>query len=205
MKKINLGFGHYTDANLLVLAQAILTTITGNAFFPTPTPTLVVLQTAITAYSDALTAAKDGGKIAISVKNARRQELTDLLIQLANYAMLTANGNDEMLSSTAFPLSKPRQPLPPLVKPEVVKMEDGVNSGDLLVAIATVLGARTYIYQYTQDPMTVASEWTSLNSTLTKIVFTGLEPGKKYWIRVIAYGNNEQEVFSDPVLSPLIR
>jgi hypothetical protein len=75
MKKVNLGFSKYTEANLLVIAQAILAALTTNAFFPTPVPTLAVLQTAITDYSEALSAAKDGGKTNIAVKMPARKSL----------------------------------------------------------------------------------------------------------------------------------
>ena len=206
MRMINLGFGRYTEANLLIVAQAILAAITAHSdFFPTPIPTLAVFQTGINNYSDALTAAKDGGKTAIAIKNARKAELIALLVQLGNYVTLTANGDEEQLSSSAFPLRKSNEPMPPLVKPEIGRIEDGVNSGELQATIGAVPGARTYVYQYTQDPLTADSQWTSSNSTLTKILFTGLEPGKKYWTRVIAYGKNEQEVYSDAVLSPMVR
>jgi hypothetical protein len=205
MQRINLGFGRYTDAALLVIAQAILAALTGNTFFPTPTPTLAALQTAVEAYSEALAAAVDGGKTAVAAKNARKQELMDLLVQLGIYVMLTANGDVEMLSSSAFPLTKDRQPLPPLEKPEITKMESGINSGELHVSINAVKGARTYVYQYTLDPLSQGSNWVSNNSTLVKFGFNNLEVGKKYWCRVVAYGKNEQMVVSDPVLSRVVQ
>ena len=199
MKKINLGFNRYTDAALLVLAQAILAALTGNAFFPAPIPALADLQTAINDYMAALSAAQEGGKTNVATKNARKQELIDLLIQLGNYVMLTANGDEVMLTSSGFPLTKERQPLPPLVQPEIIKLENGINSGELNVIITSVPGARTYVYQYTQDPLTDNSNWASNNSTLVKFSFNNLEAGKKYWCRVAAYGRNEQVVYSNAV------
>lgn len=205
MKKINLGFSRYTDAALLVLAQAILAALTGNAFFTTPTPALTVLQTAINDYMAALSAAQEGGKTNVATKNAKKQDLIDLLIQLGNYVMLTANGDEVMLTSSGFPLMKERQPLPPLEKPEILKLENGTNSGELNVTIGSVTGARTYVYQYTQDPATDNSNWLSNNSTLVKFSFSNLEPGKKYWCRVAAYGRNEQAVYSNAILSKIVQ
>lgn len=205
MQKINLGFNRFTEAVLLVIAQAILAALTGNAFFPTTTPTLAELQTAIDAYTAALSASMDGGKASIAAKNARKQDLIELLVALGNYVMLTARGNVEMLASTGFPLTKERQPQPPLDTPKILKLESGTNTGELTATIAALKGALTYVYQYTQDPLSESSEWISQNSTLSKITFTGLEAGKKYWVRVIAYGRNEQELMSDPVLSRLIQ
>lgn len=199
MKKINLNFRRYTDGALLVLAQAILTALTGNAFFPTPSPTLAVLQTAISDYSDALAAAAQGGKNNIVVKNASKAALIKILVSLALNIMNTANGNLIMLTSSAFPLSKDRAPLGPIGNPQILKLEDGPVSGSLMVTIGKVTGAKTYGYEYALDPLTDDSQWNSEIDNLIKHTFNDMEAGKKYWVRVIAYGNNEQETDSDPV------
>ena len=199
MTKINLGFGKYTEANLLVVANAIHTAMNGNAYFPTPTPTMVDFQTAITDYSNALSAAKEGGKTNVATKNQKKEELILVLVALANYVTYTAAGDEVITTSSGFTLAKQREPLPPLGKPEILKVDDGMNMGDLRVVIAGLKGAKTYVYQYTKDPLTDANEWAGQNSTLTKFSFSELESGKKYWCRVVAYGNNEQIVYSDPV------
>jgi hypothetical protein len=199
MVKINLGFGKYTEANLLVVAQAIHTAMTGNSNFPTPTPTLPAFQTTISEYSDALSAAKEGGKTNVAIKNQKKDDLIFVLVALANYVAFTANSDEVMLTSSGFPLTKQREPLPPLAKPEIIKLDNGTNAGELNVTIAAIKGAKTYVYQYTKDPLNDANEWTGQNSTLTKFNFSELESGKKYWCRVVAYGTNQQIVFSDPV------
>jgi len=199
MLKINLGFGKYTDAQLLVKSQAIHTAMTGNTNFPTPTPTLAAVQTAIDDYATALSAAQEGGKTNVATKNVKKGELIDVLVSLGNYVTFTADGDEVKLVSSGFPVQKQKEPSPPLEKPEIIKVEDGGNSGELLVTISAVKGARTYVYQYTKDPLNDANEWTGQNSTLTKFSFNELESGKKYWCRVLAYGINEQVVYSDPV------
>lgn len=205
MEKLNLGFSKYSDANLLVLSQSSQASLVGNVNFPTTSPTVAEYQTDINAFSTALSAAKDRSRDNVADKNAARTTLINTMVSLGMDLMKQANGNLQALISTGFPVSKPRQPLPPLEKPQVMKMEDGVNSGELLVTIAYLLGARTLIFQYTEDPLTADSVWHSQNTTTVKMLLTGLEPGKRYWIRVIAYGTNEQEVFSDAILSPIIR
>lgn len=74
MKKLNLGFGKYSDSNLLVAGQAILVAMTGNTHFPTPSPTLATVTTAINDYSAALSAAKEGGKTNVATKNAKKNK-----------------------------------------------------------------------------------------------------------------------------------
>lgn len=199
MFKINLGFRKYTEANLLVIAQAILAALTGNAYFPTTTPTLAAFQTIISAYATALSAAKEGGKTNVAIKNQKKEELIAVLIALANYVTFTANGDEVMVISSGFPVTKQREPMPPLGKPEILKVEDGANPGGLTITIAGMKAAKTFLYQHTQDPLTDANEWTGQNSTLTKFSFVDLQSGKKYWTRVAAYGINEQIVYSDPV------
>jgi len=205
MQKLNLGFSKYSDSNLLVQAQAKMVALTGNTYFPSPQPTLAEFQTKINTYSDALSAAKDRSKNNIAAKKAARVDLTNTLTRLGMNLMQTANGDIQALISTAYDLSKSRQPRPPLEKPQVIKMEDGINSGEFWVYVAPLLGARTFVYQYTEDAITENSVWQSQNATTTKVLLTGLEPGKKYWVKVLAYGVNEQEVLSDSILSPICR
>jgi hypothetical protein len=173
--------------------------MTGNAFFPTPTPTLATLETSIDSCDAALSLAQDGSRTKIAAKNERRAELIQVLIALGNYVIFESGSNEVMLLSSGFPVSKQREPMPPLENPQILKLEDGPNAGDLKIAIGAVKGSRTYVYQYTQDPLTADSEWTGLNSTLTKFIFSQLQSGKKYWCRVLAYGTKDQVVYSDPV------
>ena len=60
-------------------------------------------------------------------------------------------------------------------------------------------GAVGYAYQYTQDPITENSAWQTVVGTSRKVVFAGLESGKKYWCRVIVIGTKGQGVFSTPI------
>lgn len=205
MKKINLGFSRYADAVLLVVAQTILAALTGNLYFPTPTPTLAVLQAAVDDYAAALSAAKDRGKNNVAAKNTRRKELIALLQQLGRYCMLTAGTNIDALISSGFELSKTRQPMPPIEAPSITKMDNGVNSGDLLIAVDRPKGAKGYIFEYTLDAITDSSVWTSITTTTSKATIAGLEPGKKYWFRVTIIGAKGQAVTCEPVLSKVVQ
>jgi len=55
------------------------------------------------------------------------------------------------------------------------------------------------MYEYTQDPLTANSVWQSQGSTLSRHLINGMESGKRYWCRVVAYGVNNQAMASDPV------
>jgi hypothetical protein len=205
MKKIRLNFRKYGDGALLILVQAIIAALTGNAFFPTTQPTLAEFQTAIDAYATALSAAKNRGKTEVAEKNQRKTELIDLLVSLAMDIMNTADGDELKLVSSGFPLSKDRQPKPPLGMPVISKIENGASLGELDVSINPLPGSRVFLYQFTQDPITPVSEWQGKNSTSIKVTLTNLESGRKYWCRTVAYGTSNQMMVSDAVLSRIVQ
>ena len=62
--KITNSFASMADAKLEEKADFIVSQMTGNAAFPTPDPTLAAVQTAITAFSDAVSAAWMAGQVA---------------------------------------------------------------------------------------------------------------------------------------------
>ena len=206
MKKIKLDFNRYNDTALLVLVKACLLALTGNLFFPSlSNPSLAEFQTAINAYDAALAAASDKSKNDITAKDARREELINLLLKLSLQLMQIADGNLEMLVSTGLPLYKTREPRPPMGIPAIESIENGLNAGELNVSLFFLEDARTFIYQYTEDPLSADSVWKNLNCTRVKQTITGLQTGKRYWIRIIAYGTKNQMTISDPVLSRIVQ
>lgn len=204
MKRIKVGFKRLADAIILLVARTVLQNLTGNLFYVTPTPTLAVLQTAINDYDAALTAAKDRGKNSVAAKNARKEELADLLVQLSNYCMAT-NSTLEALVSTGFDLTKNRTPVPPVEAPVILKIENGINSGDIIVTIDAVKGRKAFLIEYTPDPITADSVWVSQNTCTCKTTITGLEVGKRYWIRVTVFGKGQQAATCEPVLTKVIQ
>lgn len=205
MRRIKFEFRYYSDGTILIFSKGVLVALTGNAFFPTITPTLATLQTATDAYDAALSLAKEGGKANISAKNARKQELVTILEDIALDLMKTAAGNEEMLSTTAYPLTKVRQPLPPLGVPVIVKIDNGNGTGELVIMAKTLPGVRIFMYEYTPEPLTEDSEWKGHSTTSIKALISNLVSGKKYWCRVVAYGSGDQVTVSDPALSRIVQ
>lgn len=205
MKRIKLNFKSYSDYALLALCQACILALTGNLNFPTTSPALAILQTLVNDYQAALAAAAEGGKTNVQAKKAKKKELVTAMLALAINLMDTAQGDELKLTSTGLPLTKTRTPLPPIGIPVIVTIENGAGLGELDIAIKKVIGALLYVFQYTQDPLTADSEWLSQNSTSIRTTLTGLESGKKYWIRVIAYGSADQMTMSDPALSRIVQ
>ncbi|HEY8688544.1 MAG TPA: fibronectin type III domain-containing protein [Chitinophagaceae bacterium] len=197
--KIVIGFDVFTDAGFENLAQSIYASMFDNPYFLTPLPALTEINAAVTAYSDALKAStQTRGKNEIAIKNQARQTLSDLLGQLANSVMATANGDRAQLVSTNFPMGKDGE-ASSLSKPENLQVTDGLNPGELVVKVTAVKGAKGYVHQYTPDPLTAESEWKQEFSTSCKYILKNLDPAKKYWCRVAVIGSYNQLVYSDAI------
>src|ERR1700731_4384198 len=102
MNKLNTGFSRLSDNDFDNKAQAIVAALTGNANFPTTTPTLANITTAINAYQDAL-AMSPGQPRDVAVA-ATRATLSTQLEQLARGLELVTNVTDTMLATSGFDL-----------------------------------------------------------------------------------------------------
>lgn len=197
--KVTIGFSSYSDANLETKAGLILTSMTGNAAFAAPIPTLADLDLALKKYSDALVAAASLGRTNVANKNAIRQQLELLLSQLGMYVMYVANGDEAILTSSGFSLSKTPEPSY-ITNPGNVTLSNGVTAGQLTASVKTVKGANGYLHEICAEPPTDDTAWIKNPSTRSQFTFKDLQPGKKYWVRVAATGRAEQIAYS-PVAS----
>jgi hypothetical protein len=198
MKKVLSNFSKYSDGGFESKTHTILSSMTGNASFPTPVPALTAVQTAADAYAAALIKASTGNRADIADKNEKRELLTGLLRSLSTYVNLTANGDAAMLLSSGFDVSKDREPVV-ITKPENLKVENGISSGELLVSVTAVKGAYAYLHEYTTDATMAPGSWVSTPATSCKGLFTNLTPGTKYYCRVGAVSTNGQLLYSDAV------
>jgi hypothetical protein len=197
--RITNGFSRLSDENLLGRTGQINIAMGGNGNFPTPTPTLAQLQTALTDFEIALAKAKTGSELEKAIKNDKREALVNLLHSLSNYVLFTADGSETVAKSSGFSIARPPEPAPELTPATNQVLEDGQNAGELKFSFDKVPTARSYMYQYTVDPVTDNSVWQGQPGTTRKTVFTGLQSGKKYWCRVYALGTRGQGVYSEPV------
>lgn len=195
-QKLTTGFSHLSDGNFDVKAQSIYNSMLNNEHFSTTIPAITEVESAVTAFTNALTAAQSRGKNEVAVKNQCRKALTDVLKQLANSVMATANGDLVMLVSSGFDLSKQGGSLL-IEKPESIQLFDGKNAGELVVKVPGIRGARTYNFKYTADPLTETSMWHQELSTSCRHTIRNLDSGKRYWCRVAVVGPFGQMVYSD--------
>ena len=102
---------------------------------------------------------------------------------------------DLQLASSGFDLAKQRE-VAVITNPGSVTLGNGISTGQLTTLVQAQAAAKGYSHEYTLYPVTPASVWTSNPSSRCKTTFTGLEPGKKYAVRVGVLGNNEELAYS---------
>ena len=205
MKKpiVSLSFSKLTDGNLVTKTNQIIASLTGNASYPTPSPTLPVVQTATAAFSTALTAAADGGRTKTAEKNAARSVLLGLLRNLALYVQQHCNDDLPMLLSSGFDAQKEPQPAGVLPAPESVTLTQSPLSGRLDFRGAPVANASAYEGQMTTDIN--KDEWKDVGTfTSTRFSLDDLKPGTTYWARSRAIGAAGPGAWSDAVAAMAI-
>jgi hypothetical protein len=195
----------WSDSKLATESVKIKTAINGNTYFPDTTPSAADYSTAVDTYLDLLGKATGTREVnAVDQKNIMRRELIALTVTLGTSCSLAAGGDVEMLRSTALPLRK-RAQTRILGKPANFRCTNGINPGELLLKVDTMVGVVSFSFTYTEYPPTETSTWTTVTSSKSTCTLTGLTAGKRYWIRVAAIGTKGQMVWGETIQSPYVQ
>jgi hypothetical protein len=197
MSRLKLFFGR-SDADVDTVAQNIITHMTNNPHFPNPYPKLEDVIKVAQTYSSSVVDAQTGDRIKVTLKKSAKKDLIEILKALGNYVMSVAQSDEAMLATSGFTLVKKRQASSPLNNPQKFLVKPGKNKGEIVTSVERIAGARSYVHEYTLEPLTEASIWTSVTTTSRKHLFTDLESGKSYLFRVAAVGINGQIVYTAP-------
>lgn len=147
---------------LVIFAQHVLKSMTGNVWFPSPTPPLAVVGQATSELQDAENAALGRARGAVAARDEKRIALVMQLRFLAAYVQNVADANVEnsasIIQSAGLALRKvPVQP------PRVFTAKLGANSGTVVI-IAPSAGPRSsYEWQKSTDG---GATWSDLPATL---------------------------------------
>jgi hypothetical protein len=140
----------------------------------------------------------------VALKNQYRLELENLMRQLGNYVNTICMGDEAILATSGFELSKQPEPRH-ITAPENLTLSQGANAGSMMCKVKSVKGASGYLFEATADPITKNSNWISMPSSRTKFEFENLEQGKKYWFRVAAMGSNGQVIYCNEVFQYVLQ
>jgi hypothetical protein len=180
---------------LITYADNVVKMMTGNAYYPSPSPALTVVSAAITDLQNAETATLSRLKGAAATRNAKRAALVSLLQQLRTYVQTIVDGNEEnapaMIQSSGLAVKKTA-----VRKPRVFAALAGANSGTVKL-VAPSAGRRvSYAWQYSTDGKT----WIDMALTLqVKATLTGQTPGAVLQFRYCSVSKTGQTDWSAPV------
>lgn len=200
--RVLLDFARASDHPLEEQAGAVLAGLYGNAAYTTPPVTQAALQTAMTDFTAAIAAAKQGGPPQTADKNSRREALTALLRRLASYVQDNCNNDLATLLSSGFAAASFNHAPTPMTAPTILDLRPGV-SGQLIVRVTPVANARNYEMRYaligtggTPGPWQDGGLCTDSRA----IQASGLTPGSTYQFQVRAIGSGSSVGdWSDPV------
>jgi hypothetical protein len=188
------------DNDLLVLAQDVNVSLTGNANFTFAAGVLAGFQTKITDFLAKNQRSQHGNSADITAKNLSRKALLTDLHDIADTVNYLAKGDLAKLKSTAFVLSKEKAKVGSLPKPEMFKVVSGNNSGDLLCSVEACPDAIMYLFFWAPVPAPDnMADWHWVPNTVRKMNISGFMPGKHYILKCAYKGTDGNLVYSEPI------
>ena len=198
------NFSKYADPKLALTGKTILQSMTGNANFTNPTPSLAALQKTSNNFGAAMLDAANFDRNKIAIKNQYRLQLIEFIRQLGYYVNMVSMGDVPTLTSSGFPLSKVPERIH-ITAPKHLTILQGLNPGSLICKIPAVKGAKGYFYEISADHFTNNANWLSIPNGRTSYQFNNLLQGQKYWFRVAAVGTHNQLLYSTIVFQYVIQ
>jgi hypothetical protein len=195
-KRIISSFIYCRDGELIKITRRILDSIRQSTQFPNAGPLLELIEKALQEYIAALSAAGGRDRVLVSIKDDKKAILQELLMELANYVTQTAKGDKTLLLASGFDINADKSASQKNGPALLVELD---KPGQVTISIKRVSRARVYIHQYTADPITPQSIWTSENSVNAAHTFKGLESGARIWVRIIVVDKKGESIYWEPV------
>jgi hypothetical protein len=187
-----------TDAELIVDSGRVISSMTGNASYPNPNPTLAVVGTGRTNFITSVNAL-DGSGSATVARDQKRAVLVGLLRELALYVQQACGGDLVVLLSSGFTAQKQRQPVGQLSAPDNLRLRRTEMTGQLGARCNSDPNANTYQWRYATSLAPTA--WTMPDpTTAANTILDGLTPGTVYVVQVRSIGSAGPSDWSDPAM-----
>ena len=198
MRKVITNYEKLSQADFDEFLNFMIPCMTGNANFPTPPVDLTTITTKQTDWKKELNKSKAGSHEATAKANDIKDELIRDVKENGDYVNNTAKGDVPKLESSGYTLAKE-----PVYQPKPdVKIVQGEHTGSGTVVIEAIPEAVTYLVEIAPDPIPAPdnqSKWVRQKmSTRSSIPFSGLEPGKLYWVKYCYLTVEGESDYSQP-------
>ena len=199
MSQVKLGLRDNTLDENADLADLLVTNMTGNVNYLTPSPGLATLTAKATAARAKQTARNVAGAaltLADSELVTADDELTAALTSTGEYIQSASGGDETKIVSSGAGVSAPAAPVGPLPAPTNLRASGGDLEGTADLQWDPVRGRTTYIVECAT---TAGGPWTQIYvGSRSSTTATGLISGAQYWFRVRAVGAAGPGPWSDP-------
>jgi hypothetical protein len=186
-----------SDQVLITISGRILESMTGNAVFPAPFPTLAVVTAARTAYVSAVNGLSRGSQ-AIALRNQTRKALVQALRDLALYVQHASQGNRVSIIGSGYPVQgrRTRGSVGLMPPPANVRLRRTRNSNQMVALCKAVPAARSYQWRFATAQTPTA--WTQPDPiTTARYLLENVVPGTVYLVQVRVFGTAGPSDWSD--------
>ena len=191
MATVKMGFSRLTIPEQIERMRLIVTMMTGNANFPSPSPKLDVMAAAATTLETAYNEARNRDKIKVAAMYARRKELLQLVLELAGYVQQATQGDGEKILSSGFFVRSQGAPKPNTAGEVTnLRLSDGPASGSLLSKWDAASNAVIYVIETATDADFKDAKYFAI-TTRTQKVISGFTVGSTIWVRVRGLGKEK--------------
>ncbi len=175
-----LGLNRLSVSNLLTFGRSVKAAMTGNANFPTPEPTLTVLNTAINNLSNEKTAPFTPGKTARVRQYAieLRQVLTELGYYVESVANVTPSDAVSVIESAGMRVKRSRT-----TPDNGFRLKTTGSNGEIEARTKSANRA-TFEFQTTVTPADETTYVKVYSGTRASCIARSLDSGKRYYFRV---------------------
>jgi hypothetical protein len=185
--RVVLTFVRYAISELIQFGRHVVTSLTGNVNFATPSPSLVVVSAVVDQLEAADEAAMNGDRLAISArKDAKAAVITDLRA-LAAYVQNQGDSDRTTLLTSGFNLARVPAPIGELPPPDAPVVVHGTGDGEIKGRITRPNGCTSVNWRiavqsaptvYLQTPSTSGGRYT----------FKSLMAGEIYLVQAAVVG-----------------
>lgn len=191
MAQIKTNVSKLNAADTAQMARNIVTGMTGNSNFTTPSPALASLTagaTGLDAKINTALAARAASKLATTQMHDAQKALALLINQEASYVESASGGDAAKIESAGFEVRNPPAPIGTLPAPADLELDANVNPGHMGMRWTPVTGAASYVVERAPDGTAPLDYSSVANPTSAKAEVNTMTSGARYWFRVAAVG-----------------
>lgn len=197
-KRPIINYSRISVEEFILTCRSIIQKMTDNLNFPDPNPTLAEIIMLTDDLEQKDIAAKDGGRIAKSLMRTARKLLELKIRSLGLYVDKTSEGNENIMVSSGFPLTKDHNPR----THKSFWVRSGPQHDEITVGCAAYPKAKSYLWQYFigQVPPGDPSLWILAGATTqTKTTIDKFSEGDKVWVRCCGVTHKGMTAWLEPI------